>query len=1072
MDNVEPSTNHDINMIRRSANSAPHLTGSCIFQLRKSWSPLPLVLGGALAMHTTNYAAAGNAAVSPFVITASDVAAPSSQPFQITQDDVRTEASGRTLTYGGAESAGTAAITNNEGDRVNFTQQSTAAQATIVNNSGGSTQFSDQSSAGSAFFTNNTGSSLGFSGQSSAEGANITNNQDGTISFADQSKGGSAAIANNGVVNFVGDSDAQQVNLTNNGGATVTFSDQSHAGTAQLTNNGTIWFQDDASAEGSLTINNGSGFVRFGGNSTAGTSAITNSGIVSFDDNATAGSASLINNKTGNVSFSGSSSAGAMFIANSGQVEFTGQSSSGTAEIINNATGTLLVSGDATLANSKVNNGGRAIFSGNGSAGAASIVTGPDGVTLFTQSSNGGTAALQTDIGGVADISGVTNGGIFVGSIAGAGTYYLGGVMLTVGGNGLSTTVDGEIADGGVFGGTGGSLTKVGAGTLTLSGVDSYTGATFVRGGVLQAGAAGSFAHGSDFDVDAGAMLDLAGFDQQIGSLAGTGSVDLAAATLTLGRDGHDSMFSGQIGGTGGLLKTGDGLFELAGTSFYSGATILQAGELRVSGSIADSAIDVEHGAVLSGNGTVGSIYVGGTFSRRDGGTMTVNGGVTFAAGGTYAVVVSATPAPDLLNVLGTATLGGSLAVTPVGNFSLQGTTIRILSASQVDGTFALVNAAMPFIDLSVIYNSGSVDLEISRSSRDFAASAGTPNEAAVAQALDALGSGSVYVAVVNSPSDFAARSAFDALSGEIYTSIPMAAVENDLRLQGMLAERANAQLKRADSTPAFWTQPYFAGSRYGSDGNAATVENSSRGMLGGFDAAVGDHAYIGLASAVGRGHVSVSDRYSSADITTLSLSSYLASNYSGWRAMIGGLASWHQIDADRTISFSGFEDRTEASYHAASGEIFGELGYPFAIGAVEWTPFVDLSYAWWRGSGFQEQGGDASLSVHRSSDDGIITRAGLRLASELPLDGINILRIGGLLGWRYASFRNGGGWASLDGSAPFFIGGVPLERNAGLLEVNADIVSGRISMGLTYEGLFGGGTDTHSVRGVVKVGF
>ena len=56
------------------------------------------------------------------------------------------------------------------------------------------------------------------------------------------------------------------------------------------------------------------------------------------------------------------------------------------------------------------------------------------------------------------------------GSIAGAGSYFLGSKELSVGGNNLSTEVSGVIADGGSIGGTGGSLVKTGTGTLTLLG--------------------------------------------------------------------------------------------------------------------------------------------------------------------------------------------------------------------------------------------------------------------------------------------------------------------------------------------------------------------------------------------------------------------------------------------------------------------------------------------------------------------------------------------------------------------------------------------------------------------------
>jgi fibronectin-binding autotransporter adhesin len=58
---------------------------------------------------------------------------------------------------------------------------------------------------------------------------------------------------------------------------------------------------------------------------------------------------------------------------------------------------------------------------------------------------------------------------------------------LTVGLNNLSTEVSGTIADGGQNGGTGGSLIKVGTGTLTLSGPNTYSGGTSILAGTLVA---------------------------------------------------------------------------------------------------------------------------------------------------------------------------------------------------------------------------------------------------------------------------------------------------------------------------------------------------------------------------------------------------------------------------------------------------------------------------------------------------------------------------------------------------------------------------------------------------------
>ena len=65
---------------------------------------------------------------------------------------------------------------------------------------------------------------------------------------------------------------------------------------------------------------------------------------------------------------------------------------------------------------------------------------------------------------------------------------YLGARNLSVGSNNQSTVFSGVMQDGGYPGGpggVGGGLTKIGAGTLTISGTNTYTGATTVEAGKL-----------------------------------------------------------------------------------------------------------------------------------------------------------------------------------------------------------------------------------------------------------------------------------------------------------------------------------------------------------------------------------------------------------------------------------------------------------------------------------------------------------------------------------------------------------------------------------------------------------
>jgi len=105
-------------------------------------------------------------------------------------------------------------------------------------------------------------------------------------------------------------------------------------------------------------------------------------------------------------------------------------------------------------------------------ANDAVIVTNAFGQTIFSDRSTGSIARFETNTGGVVDFSGTSgpagNHRISAGSIEGAGTYNLGANQLVVGLNDLSTTVSGTINDGGLSGGSGASLVKVGGGIVML----------------------------------------------------------------------------------------------------------------------------------------------------------------------------------------------------------------------------------------------------------------------------------------------------------------------------------------------------------------------------------------------------------------------------------------------------------------------------------------------------------------------------------------------------------------------------------------------------------------------------
>jgi len=193
---------------------------------------------------------------------------------------------------------------------------------------------------------------------------------------------------------------------------------------------------------------------------------------------------------------------------------------------------------------------------------------------------------------------------------------------------GISATQSGDISE------TGGPrpLEKIGDGTLVLTGNNTYTGVTTVSAGTLVAGSAnalGTTAGGTI--VESGANLTIS--NVAIGaealtlnggsSLTGTGVASLAGTvalvgdnTVTVGAT-DELTLSGIISGAAGddLIKAGNGALTLSGASTYTGDTIVNAGTLNITGSVAS--------LVVTGNGT-GVIQVDGA-SLADTAAVTLN---------------------------------------------------------------------------------------------------------------------------------------------------------------------------------------------------------------------------------------------------------------------------------------------------------------------------------------------------------------------------------------------------------------------------------------------------------------
>ncbi|WP_277622886.1 autotransporter-associated beta strand repeat-containing protein, partial [Variovorax sp. B4] len=372
-------------------------------------------------------------------------------------------------------------------------------------------------------------------------------------------------------------------------------------GTNTIGNDGTGLILEGAVGGDSVTIA-GTGRVYYrAANTYTGTTTINPGAVLDTAASGIANSSGIINNGT--------------LWFEQGSRGTVGQAIGGSGELVKLGSGTLTLSGANSYRGGTFVEEGTLAISADENLGAASGALTLDGGTLRNTEafatersigigSDGGT--LQTDadlaasgivsgrgalvktgagtltLSGENDYSGGTDlkqGGIAVTHDSALGTGELAmheGTTLRFAADGLAlanpiafTDAVDPIIDTGPFTATltgaitgPGDLSKIGSGTLVLSGANSYGGATAVTEGTLRAGAADSFSAASAHSVAPGATLDLAGFSQSIAALGNAGTVSLVGAT-----PGTTLTVNGPYVGNNGLLRLGTFLGDSASAS-------------------------------------------------------------------------------------------------------------------------------------------------------------------------------------------------------------------------------------------------------------------------------------------------------------------------------------------------------------------------------------------------------------------------------------------------------------------------------------------------------------------------
>jgi len=473
----------------------------------------------------------------------------------------------------------------------------------------------------------------------------------GTISGVGTLTGSSYALTNTGLISA--NLGANSATLTKTGAGTATLSG-TNAYTGETTvNAGTLVISGSPTGTGAVTVNGGT--LDLGGGTATGT-------LLSTVLNLAGGTFAYT--RTGNTT-QGFTTTNIIAGAGTSAVSAVAGDTLTLGSLVRGVGGTVDIGNTGTITTSTANDatgilGGWATFGGTTWAvanGPGSAITGIGdeayiktsvalndptqyaGVHIDVDSSQTPTAlitpnSLRFNTAGAYTLTlqgtnVITSGGILVTPTVGANLSTITGGTLAGAASADLVVIQNNTNTGGgltiasnIVNNTGATgLTKSGAGLLTLTGANTYTGATTVGVGTLEIGGAG-----------------------QLNSGNYSAAIAVAGGATFKYNSSANQILGGAISGGGGLAKDGAGKLTLSGVNTYTGATTITAGTLEIGGAgqlgggTYSNTITISPGATFkynssadqtlsqgTGLGTGGVLRGGGGFIKDGDGTLTVS---------------------------------------------------------------------------------------------------------------------------------------------------------------------------------------------------------------------------------------------------------------------------------------------------------------------------------------------------------------------------------------------------------------------------------------------------------------